>query len=80
MPDLTDFQLKVTRLFFSLPASKGFLLAGEQPCSRSISRHGLRKTSIFESALERSLRSGPLEARRWIDLARRYLRKGGDAG
>ena len=23
-----DFQLEVTRLFFSLPASKGFLLAG----------------------------------------------------
>jgi hypothetical protein len=28
MPALTDFQLEVTRLFFSLPASKGFLLAG----------------------------------------------------
>jgi hypothetical protein len=28
MPDLTDFQLKVTSLFLSLPASKGFLLAG----------------------------------------------------
>ena len=28
MPDLTDFQLEVTRLFFGLPASKGFLLAG----------------------------------------------------
>ena len=27
-PDLTDFQLDVARLFFSLPASKGFLLAG----------------------------------------------------
>ena len=27
-PDLTDFQLEVARLFFSLPASKGFLLAG----------------------------------------------------
>jgi hypothetical protein len=27
MPDLTDFQLEVTRLFFSLPASRGFLLA-----------------------------------------------------
>ena len=25
----------MTRLFFSLPASKGFLLAGERPCSRS---------------------------------------------
>jgi hypothetical protein len=29
MPYLTDFQLEVTRLFFSLPASKGFLLAGD---------------------------------------------------
>src|ERR1700684_3854387 len=28
MADLTDFQLEVTGLFFSLPASKGFLLAG----------------------------------------------------
>jgi hypothetical protein len=28
MPDLTDFQLEVTRLFFGLPASRGFLLAG----------------------------------------------------
>ena len=27
-PDLTDFQFEVARLFFSLPASKGFLLAG----------------------------------------------------
>jgi hypothetical protein len=35
MPDLTDFQLEVTRLFFGLPVSKGFLLAGERPYSRS---------------------------------------------
>jgi hypothetical protein len=28
MPDLTDFQLEVTSLFFSLAASEGFLLAG----------------------------------------------------
>ena len=28
MPDLTDFQLEVTRLFFSLPVSRGFLLDG----------------------------------------------------
>ena len=28
MPALTDFQLKVNRLFFGLPASRGFLLAG----------------------------------------------------
>jgi hypothetical protein len=35
MPDLTDFQLEVTRLFFSLPASKGFLLAGGAALHRS---------------------------------------------
>ena len=28
MSNLTDFQTEVTRLFFSLPASNGFLLAG----------------------------------------------------
>lgn len=28
MSGLTDFQVEVTRLFFSLPASEGFLLAG----------------------------------------------------
>lgn len=28
MSGLTDFQVEVTRLFFSLPASDGFLLAG----------------------------------------------------
>jgi Nucleotidyl transferase AbiEii toxin, Type IV TA system len=27
-PDLSAFQLEVARLFFALPASKGFLLAG----------------------------------------------------
>ena len=27
-PELTAFQLEVARLFFALPASKGFLLAG----------------------------------------------------
>jgi hypothetical protein len=27
-PDLSAFQLEVTRLFFALPASRGFLLAG----------------------------------------------------
>jgi hypothetical protein len=30
MADLTDFQLEVTRLFFSLPGSRGFLLAGAE--------------------------------------------------
>ena len=33
--DLSAFQLEVARLFFSLPASHGFLLAEERPCSRS---------------------------------------------
>jgi hypothetical protein len=33
-PDLSAFQLEVARLFFALPASRGF--QGEQPCSRSI--------------------------------------------
>jgi hypothetical protein len=28
-PDLSAFQLEVSRLFFALPASQGFLLAGE---------------------------------------------------
>jgi hypothetical protein len=27
-PELTAFQLEVARLFFTLPASNGFLLAG----------------------------------------------------
>jgi hypothetical protein len=27
-PDLSAFQLEVARLFFALPASRGFLLAG----------------------------------------------------
>ena len=34
-PDLSAFQLEVTQLFFALPASLGFLLAGERRCSRS---------------------------------------------
>jgi hypothetical protein len=28
VPDLSDFQLEVARLFFALPDSRGFLLAG----------------------------------------------------
>jgi hypothetical protein len=35
VPDLSVFQLEVARLFFALPDSRGFLLAGGQPCSRS---------------------------------------------
>jgi hypothetical protein len=30
-PDLSAFQLEVARLFFALPASQGFLLAGGAP-------------------------------------------------
>ena len=63
MPDLTDFQLKVTRLFFSLPASKGFLLAGGRLCSRSVSRHGLPKTWI--SSPPRTAATCPWRATRW---------------
>jgi hypothetical protein len=43
--DLPAFQLEVARLFFALPASRGFLLAGERPCSHNTSRHDLLKTS-----------------------------------
>ena len=62
-PGLTDFQLEVARLFFSLPASKGFLLAGEPLCSRSTSRRGPRKTSI-SSPLHR-LATSLRHATRW---------------
>ena len=34
-PDLSAFQLEVARLFFTLPASQGFLLREGPPCSRS---------------------------------------------
>lgn len=34
-PDLSAFQLEVTQLFFALPASRDFLLAGKRRCSRS---------------------------------------------
>ena len=43
-PGLPPFQLEVARMFFALPASRGFLLAGEQRCSRSTSRHGPPRT------------------------------------
>jgi hypothetical protein len=32
---LTEFQVEVAQAFFALPASDGFLLAGEQRCSHS---------------------------------------------
>jgi len=44
-PGLPPFQLEVARMFFALPASRGFLLAGEQRCARSTSRHGPPRTS-----------------------------------
>jgi hypothetical protein len=44
-PDLSAFQLEVARMFFALPASRGFLLAGEQRCSHSTSRQGPLRTS-----------------------------------
>ena len=33
---LTAFQIEVARLFFGLPASEGFLLAGEGHCLRKV--------------------------------------------
>jgi hypothetical protein len=44
-PGLPPFQLEVARMFFALPASRGFLLAGEQRCSHSTSRQGPLRTS-----------------------------------
>ncbi|HET6192064.1 MAG TPA: hypothetical protein VFE59_34275 [Trebonia sp.] len=41
-PGLPPFQLEVARMFFALPASRGFLLAGEQRCSHSTSRQAHR--------------------------------------
>jgi hypothetical protein len=43
-PDLSAFQQEVARMFFALPASKGFLLAGERHCSHSTSRRGPPRT------------------------------------
>ena len=34
-PGLPAFQLEVARVFFALPASKGFFWPVEQPCSPS---------------------------------------------
>ena len=39
-PDLTDFQLEVARLFFSLPASKGLLLVSARVLANHSLRHG----------------------------------------
>jgi hypothetical protein len=50
-PGLAAFQMDVARLFFALPASKGFLLAGEQLCSRSTLRHGLPRISASSPPL-----------------------------
>ncbi|HCU97182.1 MAG TPA: hypothetical protein DHU96_32515 [Actinobacteria bacterium] len=43
-PDLTDFQLDVARIFFALPASKGFLrpLVKEQMVGRELERRSTR--------------------------------------
>jgi hypothetical protein len=63
MPDLTDFQLEVTRLFFTCPRAGDFCWPWERPCSRSISRHGTRKTSI--SSPPRIVATCPRPATRW---------------
>jgi len=39
-PDLSAFQQEVARMFFALPASKGFLLAGGAALLASTSRRG----------------------------------------
>ena len=43
-PDLTDFWLDVARMFFALPASKGFLrpLVKEQTVGRELERRSTR--------------------------------------
>jgi len=51
-PGLPPFQLEVARMFFALPASRGFLLAGGgQRCSRSTSRQGPPTTSTSSPPL-----------------------------
>jgi hypothetical protein len=50
-PGLPPFPLEVTRMFFALAASRGFLLAGEQRCSHSTSRQGPPRTSTSSPPL-----------------------------
>lgn len=50
-PDLSGFQLEVARLFFALPASQGFLLAGGAALLAQHSRHGPLKTSTSSPPL-----------------------------
>jgi hypothetical protein len=65
-PGLPPFQLEVARMFFALPASRGFLLAGEERCSRSASRHGPPRTSI--SSPPPSVGTFPPHAMPWRPL------------
>jgi hypothetical protein len=50
-PGLPPFQLEVARMFFAMPASRGFLLAGELPCSHSTLRKGPPRTSTSSPPL-----------------------------
>lgn len=63
MPDLTDFQLEVTRLFFSLPASKGFLLAGG---AALLAQHlTTRPTEDLDFFTARTAATSPRHATHW---------------
>jgi len=54
-PGLPPFQLEVARMFFALPASRGFLLAGEQRCSPSTSRQDPPRTSTSSPPLSAAM-------------------------
>lgn len=57
--ELTAFQMDVARLFFALPESTGFLLAGEQPWSRSTSRPDLPRISTSSPLRKRDTSRQP---------------------
>jgi hypothetical protein len=54
-PGLPPFQLEVARMLFALPASRGFLLAGEQRCSPSTSRQDPPRTSTSSPPLSAAM-------------------------
>jgi hypothetical protein len=46
-PDLSAFQLEAARLFFALPASQGFLLAGGAALRRPVGHgHGAASPAV----------------------------------
>jgi hypothetical protein len=46
-PDLSAFQLEVTQLFFALPASRGFLLAGERLLAQHLTSRPTEDLDFF---------------------------------